>query len=82
MNFIGFEMFCRQIFKEADIDSSGTVDTTEVQVMVLLLYVRWAANKRFEVLKLNFKFPRARTFEPYSARFRLYRSQILQVNTR
>ena len=44
--------------------------------------VLWAANKRFEVSKFKFKFPRARTFELYRARSRLYRSQILQVNTR
>ena len=46
----------------------------------------WAANKNFEVLnfnlKFNFKFPRARTFELFRPRSRLYRSQILQVNTR
>ena len=40
-----------------------------------------AAKKRFEMLKFRFKFPRARTFELYRARSRLYRSQILQVNT-
>ena len=45
-------------------------------------YVGWAANKSFEVLKFNFKFPRARTFELFRARSRLYRSQILQVKTR
>ena len=44
--------------------------------------VRWAANKRFKMLKFNFKFPIARTFERFRARSRLYRSQILQVNTR
>ena len=44
--------------------------------------VHWAANKRFKVLKFKFKFPRARTFELLRARSRLYRSQILQVNTR
>ena len=38
--------------------------------------VRWAANKRFEVSKFEFKFPRARTFELYRARSRLYRRQI------
>ena len=43
---------------------------------------RWAANKRFKILKFKFKFPRARTFELFRARSRLYRSQILQVNTR
>ena len=46
------------------------------------LQVAWAANKRFEILKFKFNFPRARTFELYRARSRLYRSQILQVNTR
>ena len=35
--------------------------------------VAWAANKRFEVLKFKFKFPRARTFELYRARSRLYK---------
>ena len=44
--------------------------------------VYWAANKRFEILKFKFKFPIARTFEVFRARSRLYRSQILQVNTR
>ena len=39
--------------------------------------VYWAANKRFEVSKFQFKFPRARTFELYRARSWLYRSQIL-----
>ena len=43
--------------------------------------VDWAANKSFEVLKLKFKFSRARTFELFRARSRLYRSRILQVNT-
>ena len=44
----------------------------------------WAANKRFEISKFKFKFPRARTYELIRARSRLYRSQILQdlVNTR
>ena len=42
----------------------------------------WAANKRFEISKFKFKFPRARTYELNRARSRLYRSQILQVNTR
>ena len=37
-------------------------------------------NKRFKISKLKFKFPRARTFELFGARSRLYRSQILQVN--
>merc|ERR1711904_159353 len=42
----------------------------------------WAANKRFEILKFKFKFPRARTYELIRARSRLYRCQILQVDTR
>ena len=33
-----------------------------------------------QVSKFKFKFPRARTFELFRARSRLYRSQILQVN--
>jgi len=41
----------------------------------------WVENKRFEVSKFKVKFPRARTFELFRARSRLYRSQILQVNT-
>ena len=32
--------------------------------------------------KFKLKFPRARTFEHFRARSRLYRSQILQVNAR
>ena len=44
--------------------------------------VAWAANKRFEISKFKFNFPRARTFELFRARSLLYRSQILQVNTR
>ena len=44
--------------------------------------IRWAANKRFEISKFKFKFPRAPTYEFIRARSRLYRSQILQVNTR
>ena len=42
----------------------------------------WVANKRFEISKFKYNFPRARTYELYRARSRLYRSQILQVNTR
>ena len=42
---------------------------------------RKAARKRFEISKLKFKFPRARTYELIKAKFRLYRSQLLQVNT-
>ena len=44
--------------------------------------VFWAANKRFEISKFKFKFPRARTYELIKARSRLYRSHILQVNAR
>ena len=43
---------------------------------------RWASNKRLEISKFEFNFPRARTYELIRARSRLYRSQILQVNTR
>ena len=39
--------------------------------------VAWAANKSFEVLEFNFKFPRVRTFEFYRARSQLHRSQLL-----
>ena len=42
----------------------------------------WAANKRREISKFKFKFPRARTYELISARSRLAGSQILQVNAR
>ena len=48
----------------------------------ILENVNWAANKSFEVLKFNFNFPGTRTFELFRARSRLYRSQVLQVNTR
>ena len=44
--------------------------------------VSWAAKKSFEISKFKFKFLRARTFELFRARSRLYRSQILQVNIR
>ena len=43
--------------------------------------VRRAANKSFEISKFKFKFPIARTFELFRAHSRLYRSQILQVNS-
>ena len=60
-----------------------TAEALEAQVRALgQLPVRWAANKRFEILKSKFKFPRARTFELLRACSRLYRNQILQVNTR
>ena len=42
----------------------------------------WVANKRFEISKFKFKFPRAPNYGMRGARSRLYRSQILQVNTR
>ena len=45
-------------------------------------YVTLAANRRFEVSKFKFEFPRARTYELIRACSRLYRSQNLQVNTR
>ena len=35
--------------------------------------VSWAANKSFEILKFKFKFPRARIFELFRARSRLYK---------
>ena len=43
--------------------------------------VTWAANTRFEISKFKFEFPRARTYELYRARSRLYRSHILQENS-
>ena len=60
-----------------------TAEALEAQVRALgQLPVRWAANKRFEILKFKFKLPIARIFELFRARSRLYRSKILQVNTR
>ena len=56
-----------------------------IQKMPLLPFLEkvcWAAKKRFKISKFEFKFPRARTFELFRARSRLYRSQNLQVNTR
>ena len=44
--------------------------------------VNWAASKRFQISKLKFRFPRARTYDLIRARSRLYRSQSLQENTR
>ena len=55
---------------------------TTVGFCPVKVQVYWAANKRFNILKFKFKFPIARTFELYRARYRLYRSQILQVSTR
>ena len=65
-------------------------DTSRIFLLLLMLRLNllfpvkfgWAAKKRFEVSKFKFKFPRARTYEHIRARPRLYRSQILQVNTR
>ena len=51
-------------------------------VLALPEMARWAANKRFKILKFKFKFPIARTFELLRARSRLHRSHTLQVNTR
>ena len=69
----------KQLKKEYDaqiqVSSESEPDTNENNVT-------WAANKRFEISKFKFKFPRARTYELIRARSRLYRSQILQVNTR
>ena len=36
----------------------------------VVVTVGWAANKNFEILKFEFKFPRARTFELFRARSR------------
>ena len=59
----------------------GSHDGSSEETLKRLL-VLWAANKSFEISKVKFKFPRARTFELFRARSRLHRSQILQVNTR
>ena len=71
---------------EPVLDQQSIVYTTQACAEDLEAKARekkaWAANKSFEVLKFKFKFPRARTFELFRARSRLYRSQILQVNTR
>ena len=72
----------------ASLDAAGAFlglanSALEVVGKVCRLYKeRWAANKRFEISKLQIKFPRARTYELIRARSRLYRSQILQVNIR
>ena len=55
---------------------------TRYRMVEEVVTVLSAANKGFKILKFNFKFPRARSFELFRARSRLYRSQILQVNTR
>ena len=50
-----------------------------IQKMPLLPFLEkvcWTANKRFKISKFEFKFPKARTFELFRARSRLYRSQI------
>ena len=51
-------------------------------VLGLVCDVTWVANKGFEISEFEFKFWRARTCELVRARSRLYRSQLLQVNTR
>ena len=54
-------------FNEFDIDRGGTIDYDEFMQMLCFVLkaknVDWAANKRFEVSKFKFKFPRARNFE-------------------
>ena len=56
-------------------DASGEVQLMEGLVFHLLDHLStmelWAANKRFKMLKLKFKFPIARTFELFRARSRL-----------
>ena len=58
----------RDIFAQLDKDSSGKVTLEEFAeadetVRLALEKVCWAANKRFEISKFKFKFPRARTYE-------------------
>ena len=57
-------------------------EATARQVAELEAKVNWAANKRFEISKFKFKFPRARTYELIRAISPLYRSQILQIHIR
>ena len=60
----------------------ATKPPQEMKPYLMERKVHWVANKRFEISKFKFKIPRARTCELHRARSRLYRRQILQVNTR
>ena len=66
----------------ADRERNGCRIRAREPLSSLLPNLSWTANKRFEISKFKFKFPRARTYELIRARSRLYQSQILQVNTR
>ena len=61
---------------------SGTAYAAYVRVLhpsrkkgALSTEAHWAANKRFEISKFKFKFPRARTYELIRARSRPYQNQ-------
>ena len=81
-----------ELFKEVDRDMSGKIEFDEYcAMMVKLTGVRKRINAReytgLQIRALKFQsssstFPRARTCELRRARSRLYRSQMLQVNTR
>ena len=76
----GEEMRLRSVHRERGLH--GTLLQSAVREVRVRDGVDWAANEKFEISKFKFKFPRARTYELIRARSRLYRSQILQVNTR
>ena len=79
LDFHFVDLYARDLIKLAYSLEDTEADDTEVTGGRT---VAWAANKSFEALKVEFKFPRARTVELFRARSRLYRSHILQVNTR
>ena len=76
---IGFEEFRAAVFGENAGHSNYQVSESAQYYGTLHAafgeHVDWAANKSLEVLKFKFKFPRARTFELFRARSRLYRSK-------
>ena len=66
----------------SDLGSDEAWDSEDERQKDLFAKANWAANKRFEISKFKFKFPRALTYELIRARSRLAGSQILQVNAR
>ena len=77
-----FPLRIRNKKREAYEEAKGVANYSGKDLIERDSTVVWAANKSFKMLKFNFKFPRARTFELFRARSRLYRSQILKVSTR
>ena len=71
---VGFMELCTQQLNQ-ELGASSHMVTTEKldKICNRKENVPWVANKRFEISKFKFKFPRARTYELYRARSRLYK---------